>query len=204
MKRTGAISKRVLLSKALRFKDGRINIWGIPGSLFSNYSLCYFIRALEVENNIQGLDTFYWMGFYQGHGAALVIKNKFGINKKVLENVVGQGEMLGYGRIFIKKHDFKRCDFIFEVDSSIAEQYRSVYGKSDKGVCYHFMGLFAGTVSCLLNKDVSCVEKKCMAKGDKFCIFRVKETHEFDEKDLPKKMPSPERLGDKKTTKMLR
>jgi len=209
-KETNFISHRVLMSNAIKFRDGKLFIWDIPGAIFSNYAFAYQFGILNHMNNKQGIDAIYWMSFYQAYGASIVIKKKFGIQQKVLENVVGQGEMLGHGKVFIKRADFEKAEIIIEVKSSIAEEFLTVFGVSKKAICHHIRGLIAGTVSYLTGKDIICIEKECIAKGNKICVFIAKPKKDFDSMDevikfqTPETFPAPDTLGDKRKLKILK
>jgi len=195
-----AISKKVLLNKSLTFKNGELAIWNIRGMIFSCYSLIFLFKSLDKMNCQKGLDAIYWMGFYQGFGATTVTQKRFGIKSKVLENVVGQGEILGYGKTLINVANFDKCYFVFEVQSTLAKEYLMVYGGSKTAVCHHFRGLFAGTIFALTGKEVICVEESCIGNMKKFCLFTVKEKSKWDLKkikdQIPMKFPNPQELGD--------
>jgi len=208
-KNIGAISEKALLNKSIEFKDGELHIWNIRASIFSNYSFAYLFNVFNSLNLKEGVDAVFWMCYYQAMGAAFVTKQRFGIDKKILENVVGQGEMLGYGKTSIKVADFSKCYFVFETDSSIAKEQVSVFAPAKIPLCHHIRGLLAGTTAFLTNKDMVCVEEKCIGKGDSKCVFIVKERSEFDLKNndfafqIPKKLLTPEELGDKRHIKIL-
>ncbi|MEM3406437.1 MAG: V4R domain-containing protein [Nitrososphaerota archaeon] len=54
--------------------------------------------------------------------------------------------------------------------SFIAEEY----GKSEKPVCDFLAGYFVGMLEEIYKKEYTCEETKCIAKGDKYCEFKIK------------------------------
>jgi predicted hydrocarbon binding protein len=45
--------------------------------------------------------------------------------------------------------------------------------KSNRPVCYFVSGFISGVADAILNEVTDCSETKCIAKGDKFCEFKV-------------------------------
>ncbi len=205
----GTISKKALMTDSIKFKNGELLIWNIRAMIFSNYSLSYMFRVFDVKKSKEGIDGLYWMSFYQAVGATTVTKQRFGINTRVLENIVGQGEMLGYGKTKINRANFNDCHFIFETQSSLAKEFLSIFGIQKTPVCHHLRGLLAGTISTLTQKDIICIEEKCIAKGNQSCVFIVRPKDEFDMKNediksqVPEKFPNPNDLGYKRNIAVL-
>lgn len=50
-------------------------------------------------------------------------------------------------------------------------------GKTGKTECFLMAGIIAGASQILLQKKFSCVEEKCLCKGDEYCEFRLKEKY---------------------------
>jgi len=73
----------------------------------------------------------------------------------------------------ITKLDNKKKEASIEIlDSSIAFE-KLKKGKSKETVCTINEGVLAGIFSHIFGKDVDCVEKSCLAKGDEFCIYVI-------------------------------
>lgn len=204
-----AISKRAILTKSIQFKEGELNIWNIRALVFSAYGMASLLGIYTLKEEKVGIDFTYWMCFYQAIGASLVVQKRFGIKKQILENVVGQGEMLGYGITTIKRANFKDCHFLFETNSSVAKEYKEKFAVSKQPICHHIRGLLAGTISFLTQKEVFCFEETCIAKGDKVCSFVVKETSAFkkisalQKLQIPLNKFEPSELGDNRLSKIL-
>ncbi|MEM3406757.1 MAG: V4R domain-containing protein [Nitrososphaerota archaeon] len=94
------------------------------------------------------------------------------------------------GKIFLKKlmefYDSRGCGWFklenLDIDyeklegnirirqSFIAEEY----GKSEKPICDPLAGYFVGLFEEIFKKEFMCKEIKCIAKGDKYCEFKIK------------------------------
>ncbi|MEW6329112.1 MAG: 4-vinyl reductase, partial [Candidatus Micrarchaeota archaeon] len=75
----------------------------------------------------------------------------------------------GYGNIEILEYDEKKPYILLRVfNSSNAEGM-----KTEWPVCYDLAGMFAGAAEVVFDKEMYCMETKCIAKGDEFCEFEV-------------------------------
>ncbi|MGI0092137.1 MAG: V4R domain-containing protein [Nitrososphaerales archaeon] len=52
--------------------------------------------------------------------------------------------------------------------------FATSFGKTGKVECYLMAGIIAGASQVLLNKKFTCVEEKCLAKGDAYCEFKLR------------------------------
>ncbi len=94
------------------------------------------------------------------------------------------------GKIFLKKllefYDSKGCGWFklenIDTDYEKLEGYIRIkqsfiaeeYGKSNKTVCDPLAGYFVGLFEEIFKKEFMCKEIKCIAKGDKYCEFKIK------------------------------
>lgn len=108
------------------------------------------------------------------------IKNIVKLSEKVGKNEEGMIKTLqdlfdlyGLGKMNITNLDNKNKKATIEItDSTIAyEQLKKK--KTTRPVCTITAGILAGIFSHVFNKDVDCIEKKCMAKGDGSCVFVI-------------------------------
>jgi len=82
-------------------------------------------------------------------------------------------ELYGLGKITITNLDNKSKKASIEIkDSTIAQEHLKKK-KASRPVCTITAGILAGIVSYVFDKDVDCIEKKCLAKGDSSCIFVI-------------------------------
>ena len=80
----------------------------------------------------------------------------------------------GLGELQIIKLDNDKKEVLLRLrNSSIAKEYLKNYKKSSTPVDMIAAGVLAGMFSFVFNKNVECVEQKCIAQGGSYCEFRV-------------------------------
>lgn len=82
----------------------------------------------------------------------------------------------GLGRMEMINLNNEKNEAIIKINqSTIAQEYLNKYNKNSKErVCVLTAGILAGTFSFLFEKNIDCVEEKCLAQGDDHCLFRLK------------------------------
>lgn len=93
--------------------------------------------------------------------------------RQVLENIVHQLRVTGWGAAEVQKYDEKRGVLVIVVENNPLVAALGTGGKSDRPVCHYFRGYWVGVVSEVLERRVSCAETKCMGMGDAHCEFRI-------------------------------
>ena len=79
----------------------------------------------------------------------------------------------GLGEISIQELDNKGKTAIVMIrDSALVEEHQKRKGKSAK-VCALTAGVIAGLFSYIFGKEIDCVEEKCKAQGNSYCLFKV-------------------------------
>jgi predicted hydrocarbon binding protein len=105
---------------------------------------------------------------------------KMGVSKlEVINNFMELGKTHGYGVFntpFLKMilTGLQGEPAVRLEDSFFA----TAIGRTGKAECYLMAGIVAGASQVLLNKKFTCVEEKCLCKGDPFCEFKLKQTFE--------------------------
>lgn len=200
-----SLMQRIMATRALKLKDGRLRIWGIPAAIYSFFTISYLTRLLE--KGYSGPDVFYWAGYHQSKAATHTMVKRFGYKKKIIEAVAAHSTMLGLGTIDPVVVDLKKRLFVFRRRSELALEYLKEYGRKGKPLCHFYRGQCAGTLDGLFNDGKFLViEKKCIAKGDKICEIIAKPIDKWDLTDpsvreqIPKKLPAPEDLGYKRSS----
>lgn len=94
--------------------------------------------------------------------------------RQVLENIIHQLRVTGWGAAKIQKYDEKRGVLMIVVENNPLVVALGAGGKSDRPVCHYFRGYWVGVVSEVLERKVSCAETKCMGMGDAHCEFQIK------------------------------
>ena len=93
--------------------------------------------------------------------------------RQVLENIVHQLRVTGWGAPRVQKYDEKRGVLTILVENNPVVGVLGTGGKSDRPVCHYFRGYWVGVVSEVLERKVNCVETKCMGMGDAHCEFKI-------------------------------
>ena len=93
--------------------------------------------------------------------------------RQVLENIVHQVRVTGWGAPKVQKYDEKRGVLTILVENNPLVVASGTGGKSDRPVCHYFRGYWIGVVSEVLERKVNCAERKCMSMGDAYCEFKV-------------------------------
>ncbi len=93
--------------------------------------------------------------------------------RQVLENIVHQIRVTGWGAPRVQKYDEKRGDLTITLENNPLVVALGLDVKSDRPVCHYFRGYWVGVASEVLERKVSCVESKCMGMGDVYCEFEI-------------------------------
>lgn len=109
------------------------------------------------------------------------LKNIADLSKKVgkgdsgvINTLQSLFELYGLGKMNITNLDNKNKTTSIQIsESTIALEELKKGKKSKETVCTITEGILAGLFSHIFGKDVDCIEKKCLAKGDDSCIFIV-------------------------------
>lgn len=87
----------------------------------------------------------------------------------------------GYGKAEFLELDAKRPYAKLKVTNSANALG---YENSKKPVCHFIRGIFAGAGTIIMEKEMHCLETKCVAKGDPYCEFEVLTKEETEKRKL--------------------
>jgi len=91
--------------------------------------------------------------------------------RQILENVIHQNRVTGWGAPNLQKYDEGNGDVTIRVENN---PLAIAWGKSEKSACWYLSGYWKGVVSEALEQESLCSETKCMSKGDPYCEFEIK------------------------------
>jgi len=138
-----------------------------------------FVKMAETLNSFgsAAFTMLYMMG--QEKGRYDVLKEMEALRKQglsftrrqVLENIIHQLRVTGWGAPKIQKHDEKRGALTILVENNPLVVASG--GKLDRPVCHYFRGYWVGVVSEVWERKVSCAETKCIGMGDAHCEFKI-------------------------------
>jgi hypothetical protein len=181
---------QLLRQKAIQWKNGRVTLWGLNFTFSAIFSQVYLQRVMETQlEPKEAMKLLYWQGKFQCIQGISITDKKHGYAKKLQEKVerlkllTDQSEITGLGTFQWVRIDFEKEVFVLKGDSTFAREYKLFVGQQDHTIDYHLRGQVAGIIEYFLEKEVLCVQTKCIAKGDKFCEYVVKPLSEWDTGD---------------------
>lgn len=90
--------------------------------------------------------------------------------EEILKDAINHLSITGWGKFNIAEGDIKSGRIIVEALSVIAANY----GKTNHPVCIIEEGILEGILEEITSLSWTCIEKECIAKGDKKCKFELK------------------------------
>lgn len=125
-----------------------------------------------------GFTMFYIMGEEKGRYDVLkeieaLRRQGISFNKRqMLENIIHQMKLTGWGAPKIQKYDEKRAALTIVVENNPLVVL-ATGSRSERPVCHYFRGYWVGVVSEVLEKRVTCSETKCISMGAPYCEFEI-------------------------------
>jgi len=182
-------TERTLRFHWINLKNGKLNLWGVPGIMTPLSINSYLWELLKRRYGEKERASFlYLIGKEQGlHATNLFIK-KFGFNKspnkkKLLDLIISQSEITGHGVFKWVRKDLQNNLIIGKGVSNMAKSYRELFGLSSCPIDHFLRGVVTSIVSTILKRKMFCIEKECISMGKKECVFVVKPLEEFSSKD---------------------
>lgn len=181
-----ALLEKVIRFKSIQHKDGKLLLWGIPGTLSPLYTSTFFLGLINSQlGKEQTAELFFNLGYYQGKETFKIISQKFGFaktfndQKKLLEFNTQQAPVVGNGIYKWVRMDFESKHFIVVGNSPFAEEYKKMFGISNSPIDYFMAGQITGYAESVVGDKLMCVETKCIANGKQNCEFVVKPINEI-------------------------
>jgi hypothetical protein len=114
----------------------------------------------------------YEASHYLSKGRSLLVKILRPISKKFLYlKLLEEMYHRGYGVPELVSIDDKKSTLCMRVKNC----YNAIgYKNFKKPICHQLSGIIAGASKVIFNKDVDCVERKCIGAGDNYCEFEVR------------------------------
>ncbi|MDV3244849.1 MAG: hypothetical protein LYZ66_06740 [Nitrososphaerales archaeon] len=133
-------------------------------------------RLFEVFKDGTGV-MLYQMGAGYGELMGKRISEMGSSKLSVYRSFISVGNKQGYGRFDVPllKTIISRTrgEAIIRLKNSF---FGSSAGKTGQTECFLVAGMIAGAAEAIQKKTFSCVEEKCVSKGDEYCEFRLKES----------------------------
>ena len=168
------------------FKDGILSLFNLPGRLTPSSTL---ILEEELGKKLFGekfLAFKYFLGEIQGKMGSNLMYKTYGFKKdiKSIKMSNQHSELIGTGKISLLRLTEKSA--IIEIKNNpFSHKYKDLNGLQKESVDYFLSGIMGGAyIVHLDNPHVFCVKEKDVAKGDKKCIFHIKEKSAFPKHSL--------------------
>jgi hypothetical protein len=143
--------EKILRFHALRWSNGKLSLFNIPGFFHAVYVNVYQQKLMEkLHGEKATADFFYSVGKFQGIQGFRTIARNFGFDKvvrnkrKLLEMQTEQSSVVGLGNLRWVRIDLNKQLFVFRGRSIFAEEYKSFFGLQEKPVCHLIRGMTAG------------------------------------------------------------
>lgn len=178
-------------TKGFSFDNGKLFLMDVPAMVFPTQTLALNqFLTMSALGRKKALSLAYIIGEIQSYMGASQITKRFGFksSKSTVEYVYMQSEMVGTGRVEWIKLDTDNHEYIAKVtDCCWSKEYAKIFGKQSKTMCFLMSGLMSGALEAIFNKRFITIEKQCLAKGDKYCIFETKleENADKNHEDYP-------------------
>jgi len=183
--------KKVLGFKSMKHKNGNFLLWNIPCSIVPIFAFSYIQRLLEKKYNKREAATIlYSLGVLQTKVGFDLISDRFGYAKtyknkvELLKFITEQAATVGNGSYKWTRIDLKNKLFIVRSKCPHCKSYRRFFGMQKNPVNPFIRGECATMIKKAFEIDnCFCIEKRCVATGDKFCEFVVRPFKDFNKKD---------------------
>lgn len=176
--------QKLLLARQIKFDKGSIELLNqkitiFPVSVFSTI----------VENNPAAIVDVYTSTKQSAKLFASHITEKYKFSGRELKDwLIDIIAFAGWGEAEFTQYDNKNYRAIVRLRNSTV----GAIAKKKKPIDHAVRGFFAGGGTISMEKDLDCIETKCIAEGDKICEFIL-----ADKKTLKKEHPDyfKEQLG---------
>ena len=176
--------KKLFMANQAIFNKGRFIALGMPVVVYPTKMLTRLQKEFIEELGQEGVYEIYESSRDGGREltkeAMHIAKN----SKLLLDFLKKFVPIGGWGLIEVIEEDWTNKKSTFTIKNP---SFPKLYGKSDKPICHIVRGLFAGAAATTLqDENIECIETKCVAKGDEFCRFEIRQRQKIEQNDLSK------------------
>lgn len=159
------------------FGNGVMSVWGDPSLFITKNALTIYYHELKKALGQEADDIFYWLGHLYGKNSSIMLIKKFGFDRKKISDFINGATQDGFGYITVNKMKYSTNTFVAEVEgknSNLSINYKKMFGKQKKPLDFYMAGILAGGAEPLFDMSIGIKEIKCIGKGDKKCVYSVK------------------------------
>ncbi len=181
--------KKLLFVRQFAIEDGKISLLGGREVMLDASALLELQEIDETKlYDIAKKSSFRNLVEFVSHARVYYrVKDAFMQNIYKLGGKIGQNDagiiktlqdifnIYGLGEMSIQNIDNAKKEVLIAIkDSTVAEEWLKKYkARSKIPVCTLTAGILAGMFSYVFNKETDCVELKCKAAGNSYCLFKV-------------------------------
>jgi two-component system response regulator HydG len=181
------------LEELIQFSEGLVDLHGRRLVILDLHALGQFRRdIIEMAGPEQARRIFTRLGYFWGQADAAAMKRIFQWDS--LTEWLKAGPILhslqGAATTELKILEMDEStesiamEFVWH-NSGEAEEYVAESGTSDEPSCWVYVGYASGYASFCLGKSVYFIERKCKAKGDRFCVAVGKDIDSWGDEIAP-------------------
>ena len=120
----------------------------------------------------------YAMGLGYGELMGLKMEEMKMSKIEVIRSFIDLGKTKGYGKFHTPFLKMILSGLMGEPAVRLEDSFFATsVGKTGNTECFLMAGIIAGASQVLLQKKFSCIEEKCLCKGDEYCEFKLKEKY---------------------------
>ena len=167
--------KKVVLGNQITWDKGELFIWNVPCLITPTYTYINLIHRFK-QKCPETNSILFQIGKEQAALAVEYAVKKFGVKNKpqIINFVLGQSSLLGYGLYRIINLNLKEGKAIFKCGNNpFAKYYKVLYGTQKDPVDYYIGGTLVGILEATTNEKWSVIETGCMSLGKPYCSFEL-------------------------------
>ena len=160
-------------SKLLNLQDGRIDLMNVPINIVPTSILCDLQKGLIDSIGFKAAYKKIYESAKEGsreYNKNFIKKQGFTDKRKIIDWQSKIVTFAGWGNVEIAEIDFDKDEYTSHFKNS---PFPEIYGKSGYPIDIITAGFISGAFSGSLNKQLECVETKCIANGAPYCEFKV-------------------------------
>ena len=182
---------RIVGHRCITFDGSRVYYWKVPMIVLPMSILSKLQHDLSTKLGPDVNKYLFNLGKIQGENGTniLIKKYNFKANSEDLRFFLEQTKFVGIGVLEdIDKDISKYYLRLRNTTSPFAIAYKEIYGLQKESVCNYMRGLIAGASQAVCanvnneEREMTAIETKCIAKGDPYCEFEIREKNKFDKK----------------------
>jgi predicted hydrocarbon binding protein len=153
--------------------SGRLTYKDIRYVIIRPETIVGFQKTIEQHSRKDARDALFQGGYQGGYLSAKRFKEMQNLSdRQTIRFMMAMGAEIGWGQFELIEHDFKKLKLNVRVENSA---FAEAYGDATEGVCHLINGVLSGLATVLFGRNCMGAETKCLAKGDKYCVFHISE-----------------------------